>query len=256
MKKILVLFLIYSLNLFGELIVENIKFESGITIYGQVGFVDLTYTEDTEKNTYKMEIKTTSTGIVKFLTDNRIDYFISEGTIENGVYKPLTFTKKTLKTDSEKKTTYSFDYKFNTVVKNVEKSEYETQSDFDPYQMKYIETKKLVVHRDVQEIKMYPNDYLSLYLNLRKGNIKKGVVSYVDKKESDTLILVNNELIEVHKNDGDDKYEIAVHYDGDARFFKKVESIGVAFYGDAYIEKIDPSTEQNSSVLRSKNSKS
>lgn len=243
MKKILIILLTLNISLYASISIQKLHFESGLSIYGKIGFVDVILEEDTEKQTYKMQAIAKSIGIVKVLSGNRTDHFISEGKIENGVYVPHTFTKKATKTDYEKSTTYSFDYRYNTVVKNVVKSEYVDDSTFDPFEMRYVSAKKLVVKKDSSEIKLYPNDYLSLYLNLEKGNLKNGVISYVDKKEKDRLLLHNHGLIEVQKNHGEDKYNIIVDYDDSSRFFNKVESIGVAFYGDAYIKKISDRTK-------------
>ena len=108
--------------------------------------------------------------------------------------------------------------------------------------MEYVNSKKIVIEESSENIDFYKNDFLSLYLNLKYGNLTKGKISYVDKKEENSLFLLNNKLIEVHKNHGDDKYTIALHYDKNSIFFLKAVSEGIAFYGDAYILKISEKT--------------
>lgn len=243
MKKYLIVTLALSLSLFGYTTVSKLKFESGITIYGQVGFVDLVLKENLDDNTYEMKATATSTGLVKVLTNNRRDIFTSKGKIENGVYKPSTFTKEALEDDYRKVTNYVFNYKEDTVEKTVYKKEYRHIKTFDSKTFKFVTIKKLIEKNEKQSLKLYPNDYLSLYLNMKKGNIKKGKVSYVDKKDKDSLFYRDVNLIEVHKKHGEDQYKIVIHHDDDSIFFKKVESVGISFYGDAYIEKISETKE-------------
>jgi len=220
-----------------------LKFESGISIYGQVGFVELTLKENFDTNTYTMKATAYSTGIVQVLSRNRSDSFVSEGKIQNGSYIPKKFIKKTVKTDYEKITTYTFDYKNNTVIKHKVLSKYITNSTFNLIKMKFIDTKKFVVEESTEEIELCKNDFLSLYLNLKHGNLKKGNISYVDKDEKDSLFLIDNNLFEVEKNNGEDKYKIALIDDEKSIFFQKAVSINVSFYGDAYIEKIYEKTD-------------
>ncbi|MBL4730660.1 MAG: hypothetical protein JKY28_04750 [Sulfurimonas sp.] len=57
-------------------------------------------------------------------------------------------------------------------------------------------------------------------------------------KEKDELIFVKENLFEVHKNHGEDTYFVEMTPDEDNPFFKQVTSLGISFYGDAYIKKI------------------
>lgn len=235
MRKIFILLTI-SMALFSSTLIQEVKYESGISIYGKIGFVDLILEESSNK--YKMQATTTSDGIVKYLSSNRVDIFTSEGTIENGVYIPSRFTKKTSKTDHNKTTEYIFDYKNKTVIKTKLVEEYKIISNFDPMTFAFIDTRTFFETQESEEIDLVPNDYLSLYLNLKAGNITKGKVLYVDKKEKDTLLFLGNNLFEVQKNFGEDSYQISMIDDNKSIFFQKVMSIGVAFYGDAYIKKL------------------
>lgn len=241
MKKIFIL-LIINISLLASTSILNVKYESGISIYGKIGFVDLTLKKNLQEKTYMMQAITTSHGVVKYLSDNRIDTFTSEGKIKNGVYIPLKFTKKTTKTDVNKTTVYDFDYENNTVLKTKTVSEYKIISTFNPIEFGFNDVRTLFVDKKSENIDLEPNDYLSLYLNLKHGNLKKGKVPYVDKKDKDTLLFLGNNLFEVQKNFGDDSYQISMIDDNESIFFQKVMSIGVAFYGDAYIEKISESS--------------
>ncbi len=239
MKKIILLSLVLNITLFAHISVKEILFESGISIYGKVGFVNLTMEEDDIKNTYKMKVVASSTGLVKALTNNRKDIFISEGYIKNGVYIPRKFTKETLKTNYKKITTYLFNYEKDIVVKKRIITEKETIKNLDIISMKINTIQKTKITENyTKNIELFANDFLSLYLNMQKGNIKKGKVNYVDMNPKDTLILVNKKKIEVYKHNGKEKYNIEIYYDKDSIFFKKIISIDIAFYGDAYIKKI------------------
>lgn len=237
MQKIFLLLTI-ALSLFGSTIIEEVAYESGISIYGKVGYVDLKFEQNLDEKTYHIQATTRSHGVVKYLLDNRIDVFISQGKVENGVYIPLKFTKLESKTDYNKSTVYTFDYKNNTVLKTKTISEYKIISTFDPIKFAFNDKRKLFIEEDSENIDFASNDYLSLYLNLKQGNLKIGKVLYVDKKDKDTLILVKDDLFEVQKNSGEDSYHVGIKYDTQSLFFKEARSIGIAFYGDAYIKKI------------------
>lgn len=243
MKKIFIILLTISISLFGYTSVKKLKFESGITIYGQIGYVDVELIQNFDNNTYEIKATTTSVGAVQYLTNNRKDIFTSEGQIKDGLYIPFKFTKQTLKDNYEKITSYLFDYEEKTVLKTTYLKKLENSSTFDTTTFTYVDEMKSIVEKDESSIKLYPNDYLSLYLNLKSGKLKFGKVSYIDKKETDTLIYKNTDIVEIQKHDGDDIYSILIHHDKESIFFKKIESIGVSFYGDAYIKKISETTD-------------
>ena len=238
MKKLIILLLTVTISLFASTSFNELKFESGISIYGKIGSVDVTLEENLDTNRYKMQAIASSSGIVKTLTKNRKDIFISEGIIKDSVYIPTKFTIKISQTDYEKTTTYIFDYKKNTVLKTKKSIENIVDSRFDILKLKYIDTEKTVVKQSSKYIKLYNNDYLSLYLNMQKGNIKEGSVDYIDKKKKDSLFLISSKKVEVQKNHGDDKYNVELYHDNDSVFFQKIVSVGNLFYGDAYIEKV------------------
>lgn len=240
MKSILFIF-IFSISLIASNSIKEVSYESGISIYGQIGFVDLILEENLQEKTYKITAKTTSIGLVKVLSSNRIDVFTSEGTIEKGVYKPKKFTRYTSKSDYEKTRKYIFDYANNTVIKTEIIAELETTSEFNPLSMSFTTTEEIVTKEEIKNIDLHKNDFLSLYLNLMHGNLVYGKVPYVDMKEKDGLFFIEDNLFEVHKNHGEDKYKIKMLDDEKSIFFKEVTSVGIAFYGDAYIKKVSES---------------
>jgi len=217
--------------------VTELQYEGGISLYGKVGIADVKLEEDFTNNTYKMKVTTSSTGLVKKLSSNRKDIYLSEGSIENGTYIPKKFTRLVLKDEYYKKTTYTFNYQKSEVIKREVSKKVKYISEFDIDQMKLV-GKKTFVEEDISEyIDFKTNDYLSLFLNLRKGNLKNGAVSYIDKKDKDSVNLINQNLFEVQKDYGEDVYRICFLND-ESIFFKKAVAEDIAFYGDAYIKKI------------------
>lgn len=242
MLRALLIFITLSTLLSANTSVHALKYESGISIYGKIGTVALTLEENYDLNTYKMIAKTTSTGMVKFLSGNRIDTFTSEGKIKNGVYQPLKFIRHTSKNDSTKIRTYTFDYAAKTVTKEELNTQIESAPSFDSISLDFIEEEEYTVQtKEVKTIDFETNDFLSLYLNLIKGNLNTGEVPYIDMKDKDTLLYVKNNLFEVHKNHGEDKYSVVMIPDTKSIFFEEVISVGIAFYGDAYIKKTSES---------------
>lgn len=241
MKNLILLLLLLSMHitLFAHTSIKKLGFESGISIYGKVGFIDIILEEDDEKQTYRMEVTASSTGLVKALTNNRRDTFVSEGYIKNGVYFPTKFMRETSKTDYKRLTTYIFDYKKKIVIKNRVVTEVQRQSHLNIVNMEIINTKKTkIIESYIRNIKLYANDFLSLYLNMQNGNLKKGKINYIDMSPKDTLLLIEKNKIEVQKHNGKEKYNIEIFYDTNSIFFKKLISEDIAFYGDAYIKKV------------------
>ena len=217
--------------------VTELKYEGGISLYGKVGIADVKLEEDFTNNTYKMKVTTSSVGLVKKLSANRKDIYLSEGSIEDGTYLPKKFTRLVIKDDYYKKTTYTFDYDNSEVVKREISKKVKYISEFDIDQMKLIDRKTLAEEDISEYIDFKTNDYLSLFLNLRKGNLKNGAISYIDKKDKDSVNLINQNLFEVQKDFGEDVYRVGFLNDK-SLFFEKAVAQDIAFYGDAYIKKV------------------
>jgi hypothetical protein len=229
--------LVLNVYIMAHTSVTELKYEGGISLYGRVGTADVKLEEDFTNNRYKMKVTTQSVGLVKRLSSNRKDIYLSEGRIESGAYVPTKFTKLVIKDDYYEKTTYDFDYKNGEVVKRKVSKKVKYINEFDIDQMKIVE-KKTFAEEDVSEyIDFKNNDYLSLFLNLRKGNLKNGALSYIDKKDKDSVNLISQNLFEVQKDYGEDTYRIGFLND-EGIFFKEAVAENIAFYGDAYIKKV------------------
>lgn len=237
MHFILLSFLL-TLSLLAKTTIDELRYESGISIYGQIGYVDLKLEENLDKKIYKIQATTTSTGMVKYLSSNRVDTFISEGNIENGVYIPVKFTRITSKNNSTKERIYTYNYAQKNILKVEKIKTFETHNEVDIFSLKIIKKKKTLKEKKKEIIAFQSNDFLSLYLNLLHGNLSHGKVSYIDMKAKDDLFFVKENLFEVHKNNGKEKYSISMLPSEEGIFFEQVTSVDIGFYGDAYIKKL------------------
>lgn len=226
-----------SLSLFANVSVSSVKYEGGISLYGKVGSADIRLEEDSKNNTYKMVVVASSSGIIKKLTDNREDIFTSEGKIKNGIYIPDTFTVRVQKDSSTEITTYAFDAKNKQVLKTKYKKEMQSYSRFDVIKVAMVKYSEPVESTSSEYIDYESNDFLSLFLNVRNGNMEHRALTYIDKKETDKIELVNSTLFEVSKENGKEKYAINIVNDG-TPFMKEAIAKDIAFYGDAYIKKV------------------
>jgi len=237
MKKILFLLITFSVSILANISLTEVKYEGGISLFGKVAEANITLREDLKNNTYNMKIVAASIGIVKALTSNREDSFISEGKIINGVYTPYKFTKIVTKNDYIKKTTYTFNYKTNKVLKKVHKEELVDDSSYDIINLQTISKKKLIQSDESNYIKLEPNDYISMFLNLSVNKLKRGRINYIDKSDSDDVMLISKTMFEIKKHDGDEVYKISFSKNK-SMFFERAVAVDIAFYGDAYLQKI------------------
>lgn len=245
MQKIFFILITLHITLFAFTSIKKLKYESGISIYGQIGYVELSYEENHDTHTYKMVAKTTSIGLVKLLSGNRIDIFTSEGSVQDGLYVPRIFTRYTSKNDSNKTRVYLFDSENKIVQKTQTTSTLEVDLIYDSLSFDFEEEEdeeQIVVQIQKEEITFETNDFLTLYLNLIQGNLLHGKVPYIDMKKEDSLIYKGKNIFEIHKNHGEDKYSIIMVPDEASMFFQEVKSVGISFYGDAYIKKTSEET--------------
>ena len=131
-----------SSTLSANISVTKVKYEGGISLFGRVAIADIVLEEDLDKNRYKMQVTASSAGIVKAMTSNRKDIFISEGDMSNGIYVPTKFTKLVLKDGYEEKTVYTFDYISNKVLKETYKEELVDDDTFNIIKMEVVSKKK------------------------------------------------------------------------------------------------------------------
>ena len=244
-KNILFLiFLMLSLTAHGSTL--HVNYEGGISIYGRVGVAKVDYQEDNVTKTYKMHVVMSTTGLVKKLTGNQENSYMSEGVIKNGVYLPKKFVILVTKNSSVKRETYLFDHRAKKIEKTLYKKELVHYSEFNVSSMSVVSKKKTVEKTEHKSIKYYRDDYLSLYLNVRHHNFSSKNLGYIDKKDSDSVTLINDHLIILKKHNGEDVYNISITYDN-TLFFQKAVAKDILFFGDAYIRKVNDKKQFTSS---------
>ncbi len=235
--KIAIILIVVNISLFGSTSITKVVYEGGISIFDKVAMAEIVLEEDLKNKKYKMEVKVSSVGIVKTLTSNREDTFISEGKIENGMYIPVKFAEIVTKNDYLKKTTYTFDYDSNQILKEIYEEEILEETGYDIINMESISNKKIQKHEHSEYITLEKNDYVSLFLNLSAENLNTGPVGYIDQKDSDDIMLISKTMFEVSKHGGDEIYRISFSKDK-SMFFDEAVALDIAFYGDAYLKKI------------------
>jgi hypothetical protein len=224
-------------SLFGQTSITKVKYEGGISIFGRVAEADLTLEENLKEGTYKATLVAQSVGIVKALTSNRKDMFISEGKIVKGVYIPHKFVKKVTEDKEIKQSTYTFDYTKDEVLKEVYKEEIVENCSYDIISMNAIREEETLISQEKKYIELQRNDFLTLFLNMSADKLNEGSVSYIDQNKDDDVMLINKTMFQVSKENGDEIYRISFDKNN-SMFFDKAVALDIAFYGDAYLKKI------------------
>lgn len=112
MKTIILVLVIFSQILNAKVI--RATYEVSYGIFQTMGIADARF-ETREDDTYSIRIEARTTGVAKFLTNNRIETYESHGHIINGVLIPQKYIK-IRRTDSKKMTKiYTFDHPNKTV---------------------------------------------------------------------------------------------------------------------------------------------
>lgn len=116
MKIVIFVFVVFT-NLLSAQVLRA-TYEVSYGIFQTMGIADARF-ETHEDDTYAIRIEARTTGVAKFLSNNRTEVYESHGKIINGKLVPDTYTK-IRKTNSEKITkTYTFDHLKKIVFKEV-----------------------------------------------------------------------------------------------------------------------------------------
>lgn len=160
MKKFIIILLLLTSFLFSK------TFEASYQItYG--AFLDLGIAKaklNIDENKYLIEVEAKTTGIAKYLTNNRIEKYKSEGRIIDNKFFPNKFEK--IKKDNLKSRIkkYNFDYKKKKIfVKTINEGIKKEINN----ELKLVE--KTFHNENLDELKFFANnDLLSLFFNLNK----------------------------------------------------------------------------------------
>lgn len=123
MKKIVLLLIVLAQLSSAKVI--SATYEVSYGIFQSMGIADARF-ETREDDTYFIRIEARTTGIAKFLSNNRVETYESHGSIVNGHLIPRKYIK-IRRTDSKKTTKiYTFDHPNKTVWReNIESDEWE-----------------------------------------------------------------------------------------------------------------------------------
>lgn len=237
MKQII--FLIFNINIFlyANTVVTEVQYEGVISLYGKVGKAKIVLEENKDNSTYKISAVLSTTGLVNKLSSNRQDIYTSEGLIKDGVYLPNIATKQVSKNNSKQIITYKFDRDNKEVVKNRNGEKLVEKKEFDIRTMKFKTVAETVRENSEKKIEYSANDILSLFLNLRKGNLQNGDIEYIDKKEKDSVNVVSDNLVKIEKKAGKEVYNLDFKGNNKSIFSEIILARDIAFYGDAYLKK-------------------
>lgn len=108
MKKLIILFILsfYSVTAFSKTIEAKYKVTYGSLL--DLGIA--TSTLEINENRYKIKIEAKTTGMAKYLSNNRVEIYESYGTIENNKFIPQKHIKTKKDDLSSRVKTYTFDY--------------------------------------------------------------------------------------------------------------------------------------------------
>lgn len=170
------------------------KYAVNVSLFGKVGYIDIILDEKKDKYTMTMTAKTTGTAAA--LTANRLETYISQGSIIDGKYIPDRFIK-IKKTDHKTKTlTYSFNHEQKEITLVEEKEKLVTSSDFDALSFKIVKKQTLKKTKSTTVLDKYlPNDVLSSFINttndLNKQKTYKleAIGAHNDKKDVNLYLL-------------------------------------------------------------------
>ncbi len=130
--------------------------------YGIFGTVGKSFAKMLQKDgNYTISVEGRATGFAKFLSNGRVERYMSQGVVENGLLKPLIYKKIRLSYSKKDLKIYRFDYAHNTITVHRE-----------------IYKKDHLVSKSEKKLDFFaPNDILTLYFNFRKF-LQKGKYRY------------------------------------------------------------------------------
>ena len=162
------LFLI-TLILTGSLIATDFsaRYNVDVGMFGKVGYADLTFNETRDR--YEMKLVAKTTGTAATLTGERMETYISKGSVVSGRYLPDTFIKIKKTTSMERVQTYHFDHIKQEITLKEDKTEWVSGSEFDPIAFKIVKQNLQQSSSMSSVLQTYnENDILSSYLNTKQ----------------------------------------------------------------------------------------
>lgn len=178
MKTILLILLLNTASLFGAKSFAAYDVEH--TLLGKIA--EAYVTKDIHDNLYTIELTIVTTGMAASFSDHLKKHFISQGSIENGVFIPDVLTVMQKKDTGEKFTTYRFEHQQKALV--IDKSEILVIIDrtFNPHSFTFDESRRLKhTHESHPTGNYVHDDVITLFFNA------KSYIKAVKKREEITF---------------------------------------------------------------------
>jgi hypothetical protein len=142
----------------------EVSYDVTFSIFGKIGESTVTY--ETTDSRYKITVVAKTMGMTADLTANRVETYISEGKITEGLLRPDRFVSSK-KSDTKVRTkTYRFDHQNKTVMLDINTTRIKNEHSFDIHAMRIIETPKEEVSHSSRPYDYYAlDDTLSLFFN-------------------------------------------------------------------------------------------
>lgn len=161
MKKLTLLLILNFFTLFGY--AQTIEAKYQITYGSLLNLGVATSTLQIEGKKYKIKVEAKTTGMAKYLTNNRVEIYESFGIIKNNTFIPQKHIKTKIDDKTKRVKTYTFDYEKEKVFVHVMKSGFETIFN-DKFQIEDIAIKK----ESSSTLDYFAkNDLLSLFFNIK-----------------------------------------------------------------------------------------
>lgn len=144
------------------------RYDVNVSLFGNVGYADVTLTENGDN--YEMKLVANTVGTAAVLLSDRVETFTSKGKIKNGKYIPDIFIKTKDTTKKTRHETYYFnhDKKEITFVEKKTKMVSKMAFDSDTFKLKLKDVKESSKNERVLDI-YKDSDTLSSYLNAQKN---------------------------------------------------------------------------------------
>lgn len=163
MKQFLILFLFI-----GSIYAQDFstRYDVHVTLFGNVGYSDVTLKED--GNNYEIKLVANTIGTAAVLLRHRVETYISKGKIIKGRYIPDCFIKIKETTKKTTKDTYTFNHELQEITLVEEKTKLVNKMQFNPVNFEVISKEVKESSKNERVLETYKDeDVLSSYLNTK-----------------------------------------------------------------------------------------
>lgn len=193
MKKFTLLILLLSSFLFGKTIDATYKISYGI--FGELGLATTTL-KILPNNKYHIKVHAYATGLAKFLSANKEEFYESSGTIVNNIFMPESYKTLSKNDNKSRQKNYTFDHSKNEVRYKQITKKLHTRHDAQLNPIKEWKEESLESKTNYYAA----NDLLSLFFNISniipnfdKGNEYKLKAIGANKQDGKLDLIIPND---------------------------------------------------------------